>query len=214
MHCYNIFEGVSFLDTTLVAAYIAAGAAIIGVILGSAIAGAGNWYGRSKRRRNIRRVLFWEHAYNVGILEGFWKQVNQAGQPQGNLAAAEEFERNLRLSEVNLDDWGHQMWQSYAGEVASALSEEEFNQSYRLHSALDKFSSRRRSLAAIIHGDYVEAGMKAYNRQKQLQSSSPGAYTPNDAAAIHNTNEFIRPLWEECVRIYTICHQIGNPIRS
>ncbi len=202
------------MDTTLVAAYIAAGAAIIGVILGSAIAGAGNWYGRSKRRRNVRRVLSWEHAYNVGILEGFWKQVNQAGQPQGQLDAVEEFERNLRLSEENLDDWGHQMWQSYSGEVASALSEEEFNQSYRLHSTLDKFSSRRKSFAAIIHGDFGKAGMMAYNRQKQLQGSSPGAYTPNDTAGIHNTNEFVRPLWDECVRIYTICHQIGNPIQS
>ena len=187
---------------------------IVGVILGSAIAGVGNWYGRSRRRKNVRRVLSWEHAYNIGILEEFWKQVNQAGQPQGQLDAFEEFERNLRLTEENLDDWGHQMWQSYAGEVASALSEDEFNQSYRLHSTLDKFSSRRKSLAAIIHGDYVEAGMRAYNKQKQLQSSSPGAYTPNDTAAINNTNEFVRPLWEECVRIYTICHQIGNPIQS
>ena len=185
------------MDTTLVAAYIATGSAIVGVILGSSIAGAGNWYGRSKRRRNVRRVLSWEHTYNVDILEEFWKQVNQADQQQSRADAVEEFERNLRLSTENLDDWGHQMWQSYAGEVASALSEEEFNQSYRLHNALDKFSSRRRSLSTMIHGDYVEAGMKVYNRQKQLQSSSPGAYTPNDAAAIHNTNEFIRPLWEE-----------------
>ena len=187
---------------------------IVGVILGSAIAGVGNWYGRSRRRKNVRRVLSWEHAYNIGILEEFWKQVNQEGQPPDRIDAVKEFERNLRLTEENLDDWGHQMWQSYAGEVASALSEDEFNQSYRLHSTLDKFSSRRKSLAAIIHGDYVEAGMRAYNKQKQLQSSSPGAYTPNDTAAIHNTNEFVRPLWEECVRIYTICHQIGNPIQS
>lgn len=106
------------------------------------------------------------------------------------------------------------MWQSYAGEVASALSEEEFNQSYRLHSILDKFSSRRKSFAAIIHGDFAKAGMMAYNRHQQLQSCPPGAYTPNDTAAIHNTNEFVCPLWEECARIYTICHQIGNPIRS
>jgi len=202
------------LDSTLVAAYIGAGSAIVGVILGSAIAGVGSWYGRSRRRKNVRRVLSWEHAYNIGMLEEFWKQVNQEGQPQGQFDAVKEFVRNLRLSEENLDEWGHQMWQSYSGEVASALSEEEFNQSYRLHSILDKFSSRRKSFAAIIHGDFGKAGMMAYNRHQQLQSRSPGAYTPNDTVAIHNTNEFVRPLWEECARIYTICHQIGNPIRS
>jgi hypothetical protein len=202
------------LDSTLVPAYIGVGSAIGGVILGSIITGFGNWRGRSRRKKSVRRILSWEHAYNIDILEKFWKQVNQEAQPQSQVDPTKEFERNLRFAEVNLDDWAHEMWQSYASEVASALSEDEFNQSYRLHSTLDKFSSRRRSLAAIIHGDFGKAGMVAYNKQKQLQSKSPGAYTPNDMAAMHNTNEFIRPLRDECIRLYTICHQIGNPIRS
>lgn len=202
------------MDSTLVTVLISVGPAIAGVILGSAITGVGNRRERSRRRKNVRRVLSWEHAYNMAILEGFWKRVNQGGQVQSKLDYMKEFERNLRLSEEKLDEWGHQMWQNYASEVASALTEDEFNQSYRLHSSLDMFSSRRESLAEIIHGEFGKAGMMAYNKQKQLQSSSPGAYTPIDTVAINNTNEFVRPLWDECERLYTICHQIGNPIRS
>lgn len=205
---------VSFLDSTLVAAYIGAGSAIIGVILGGVIAGAENWHERSSRRKNVRRVLSWENTYNIDILEEFWKQVNREDQPQGQPDYIKEFERNLRLAEENLDSWGHQMWQNYASEVASALSEDEFNRSYRLHSTLDVFSSRRKSLAGIIYGDFGKTGMMAYNKEKQLQSRSPGAYTPNDAAAINDINLFVRPLWNECSKVYTICHQIGNPIRS
>jgi len=202
------------MDSTLVAAYIGAGSAIIGVILGSAIAGVGNWYGRARRRKNVRRVLSWEHAYNINILEEFWKKVNQEVQLPNQLDDEKEFERNLRLSEEKLDAWGHLMWQNYASEVASVLSGDEFNQSYRLHSTLDMFSSRRKSLQGIINGDIGNPGMMAYNRHLQLQRSSPGAYTPNDSAAIHNTNLFVHPLWDECLSIYTTCHQIGNPIRS
>jgi hypothetical protein len=202
------------LDNTLVAAYIAAGSTVVGVIIGGIITSITGWHGSLKRRKNVRRVLSWEHAYNIGILEEFWKQVNRESQPQGQFDCMEEFGRNLHLSEGNLDDWGHQMWQSYAGEVASVLSEDEFNQSYRLHNTLDKFSSRRKSLVAIIYGDFGKAGMMAYNKQKQLQSSSSGAYTPIDIATVTNANEFVRPLWDECVGLYTICHQIGNPIRS
>ena len=94
------------MDSTLVAAYIGAGSAIVGVILGGAIAGVGSWYGRSRRRKNVRRVLFWEHAYNIGMLEEYWKLVNQEGQPQVHFDAVKEFERNLRLAEENLDEWG------------------------------------------------------------------------------------------------------------
>lgn len=209
-------EGVFSLDITLVAAIIGALSAIFGVILGSAITGIGNWRERSRRRKNVRRVLSWEHDYNIGILEEFWKKVNQEGQSQGQFDYMKEFERNLRLSEENLDNWGHQMWQNYASEVASALSVDEFNQSYRLHSTLDMLASRQKSFAAIIHGDIGKNGMAAYSydREKQLHSKSPGAYTPNDAAAVNNANLFVRPLWDECAKIYAICHQISNPIRS
>jgi hypothetical protein len=165
------------------------------------------------RKESVRRILSWEHAHNIDILEKFWEQVNQEAPSKDQLDPAKEFERNLRFTEVHLDDWSHQMWQSYSGEIASALQEGEFNQSIRLHNTLDTFSSRRKSFATILHGDYGRVGIVAYNQQQQLQSRSPGAYIPNNMAAMHNTNEFVRPLWEECDRLYTICHQIGNPIR-
>ncbi|HJT59167.1 MAG TPA: hypothetical protein VJ761_21855 [Ktedonobacteraceae bacterium] len=165
------------------------------------------------RKERVRRILSWEHTYNIDILEKFWKQVNLEAPPKDQLDPTKEFERNLRFTEVNLDGWAHQMWQSYLGEIASALHEDEFNQSIRLHSTLDTFSSRRKSFAAILHGDDGRAGIEAYYQQKQLQRKSPGAYIPNNMVAIYNTNEFVRPLWDECDRLYTICHEIGNPIR-
>lgn len=201
------------MDNTLVAAYIGAISAIVGVILGSVITGLANWQEKSRHRKNVRRVLSWEHVYNIDLLQAFWKQVHQDSQLQKQSQDIKEFERNLRFLETPLDGWGHQMWQNYADEVAFVLSEKEFHQSYQLHTTLDTFSSRRKAFRAILYGDVGNASMMAYHKQKQLESNSPGAYTPNDVAAIHNTNEFVRPLWDECVRLYTICDQIGNPIQ-
>lgn len=203
------------MDSTLAAGWINAIAVIIGVILGILITEILRGIEWLIKKKHIRRVLSWEHAYNLSILEEFWEEVNQGGKPQNTLDYMGEFERNSRLSEKRLDSWGHQMWQSHSSEVASVLSKDEFNQSYRLHNTLDKFSSRRSSFAALFNGDNIgKDGMFAYTKEKNQQSRSPGTSTPNNSAAIYNTNAFFRPLWDECQDLYTTCHKIRNPIKK
>lgn len=106
---------------------------VIGVVLGW---GLNWWQGQAQGRRvrrGVRQLLRLECAQNSKVLKEFWQKVVGARNfvPGAGYAPDElEFHKRQRLASVPLSAWGHLMWESQAGLLATALSETEIEHAY------------------------------------------------------------------------------------
>ncbi len=201
------------MDVGILEAIIGVVGIIVGVVLSWVINWATSRRKEAQQKQDIRRVLRWENEYNLKTLDDFWRKVTREPVPEGS---SEEiaFEQRLRLATVFLPTWGHLMWQSESPRLSSVLSQEEFAESYRLHSNLDTFAARRAALQQAFDNPTARQLQADYEQWHENRRTG-GANIPQVSyGRLLEFDMHTMACWQDCETIYNSAHPLGNPVRE
>jgi hypothetical protein len=164
---------------------------------------------RQEQARRVRMLLRLENQHNIENLKAFWHTVNFVPPLQGTTDDM-ELEKGRRIAYTPLPNWGHLMWQSLSSLLPGALTEDEIQQMYTLHSQLDQFSAFRADLQQELSSEIAQKMLTTYTPRLLQVGTNPGTNKQDPehdkavalATWVRDFNSRTFTAKNECLRIY------------
>lgn len=213
------------MNDTISVAIIGAGATLLGVVVGS----GNSWFQERVRAQhvhhNVRLLVQLENDRNLKALAEFWTKVeDEARFSHPGLGYGDEetvFIKRRNLVAMFLAPWGHLMWESHATQLAAALSRDEIERTYALHSALEVFNARRAEMQVAFsnarhEGSDLWPTYESWREQAEsvfMQSSRPIPTSPCGESMVGFNQDTIA-IWAACKEIVSHLDVQGNPVQE
>lgn len=209
------------MNDTLLGALIGAGATLLGVIFTGGIAWAQGRARAQRERANVRLLVQLENDRNLKALAAFWTEVQSVEHPGSGPGYGDEelaYLKRRKLAGTFLAPWGHLMWESHATQVASALSHDEIEQTYALHTALDMFSTRRAEVQAELAKPENAELWRQYHiwrdQARRALSRSETVPTFSQGSTMVAFNERTAAIWTACDESADVLMARDNPVQA
>jgi len=201
---------------------------LLSVIVGFALGAGWDWWRyhqrEAKKLAGVRSLVRREADANLKALDEFWKRVAAMPPPiaspdPGEFQAELDFIKRQRLAQLPYAPRERLMWESQAGYLADAFSEDALNRASTLNGSLDAFVATRQVILDALdeNRDIVRDFAKWRDDKARLAGNgTPQSIqfaVPNLLERLNAFNSHTQVQWSDCERLYTEMKSQGNPLK-